>query len=251
MASFRRDGFLRIDALTDDAEVEDLLGLYDELFQSGRRLRCRRPHRIERGHGSCTAAADRQPRTLRATTDSGTGVSQCRGDRAAVAGIRLRADRQPRHREAGANRRRDAVAPGRSVLGPPLRSPCREHLARAATGHDRERLHELYPRQSSWARVTARAAFRRFAWTAIERDDARCCANHLRAAGGRGDRPRWTNAPQRRAQSAPRGRAAHWCSGSVSLRSCSTRPITIPGNDRNGCAKEADTHAATWSTWTR
>ena len=32
VASFRRDGFLCIDALTDDAEVEDLLGLYDELF---------------------------------------------------------------------------------------------------------------------------------------------------------------------------------------------------------------------------
>ena len=32
-ASFHRDGFLRIDALTDDAEVELLLGLYDELFR--------------------------------------------------------------------------------------------------------------------------------------------------------------------------------------------------------------------------
>jgi hypothetical protein len=32
VASFRRDGFLRIDALTDDAEVADLLVLYDELF---------------------------------------------------------------------------------------------------------------------------------------------------------------------------------------------------------------------------
>ena len=33
LAWFRRDGFLRIDALTDDAEVEVLTGLYDELFQ--------------------------------------------------------------------------------------------------------------------------------------------------------------------------------------------------------------------------
>ena len=32
VASFRRDGFLRIDALTDDTEIEELLGLYDELF---------------------------------------------------------------------------------------------------------------------------------------------------------------------------------------------------------------------------
>ena len=32
-ASFQRDGFLRIDAITDDAEVELLLGLYDELFR--------------------------------------------------------------------------------------------------------------------------------------------------------------------------------------------------------------------------
>ena len=31
--SFQRDGFLRIDALTDDAEVEVLLGLYDGLFR--------------------------------------------------------------------------------------------------------------------------------------------------------------------------------------------------------------------------
>lgn len=35
MASFQRDGFLRIDALTDDAEVGVLLGLYDELFHRG------------------------------------------------------------------------------------------------------------------------------------------------------------------------------------------------------------------------
>jgi hypothetical protein len=33
VASFRRDGFMRIDALSNDAEVEVLLGLYDELFQ--------------------------------------------------------------------------------------------------------------------------------------------------------------------------------------------------------------------------
>jgi hypothetical protein len=33
LASFQRDGFLCISALTDDAEVEVLLGLYDELFQ--------------------------------------------------------------------------------------------------------------------------------------------------------------------------------------------------------------------------
>ena len=33
VASFQHDGFLRVDALTDDAEVEVLLGLYDELFQ--------------------------------------------------------------------------------------------------------------------------------------------------------------------------------------------------------------------------
>ena len=33
LASFERDGFLRIDALTDTAEVEVLLGLYDELFR--------------------------------------------------------------------------------------------------------------------------------------------------------------------------------------------------------------------------
>jgi Phytanoyl-CoA dioxygenase (PhyH) len=32
-ASFERDGFLRLEALTDDAEVEVLLGLYDELFR--------------------------------------------------------------------------------------------------------------------------------------------------------------------------------------------------------------------------
>lgn len=31
--SFQRDGFLRVDALTDAAEIEVLLGLYDELFQ--------------------------------------------------------------------------------------------------------------------------------------------------------------------------------------------------------------------------
>ena len=33
VASFHRDGFLRIDTLTDDAEIGVLLGLYDELFQ--------------------------------------------------------------------------------------------------------------------------------------------------------------------------------------------------------------------------
>lgn len=33
VAWFQRDGFLRIDALTDGAEIEGLLGLYDELFQ--------------------------------------------------------------------------------------------------------------------------------------------------------------------------------------------------------------------------
>lgn len=33
VAAFQRDGFLRIDALTDAAEVEELLGLCDELFQ--------------------------------------------------------------------------------------------------------------------------------------------------------------------------------------------------------------------------
>jgi hypothetical protein len=32
VAAFRRDGFLRVDALTDAAEAEELLGLYDELF---------------------------------------------------------------------------------------------------------------------------------------------------------------------------------------------------------------------------
>ena len=31
--TFERDGFLRIEALTDDAELEELLGLYDELFR--------------------------------------------------------------------------------------------------------------------------------------------------------------------------------------------------------------------------
>lgn len=36
VAAFRRDGFLRIDALTDGAEVEELLGLYDELFHRDR-----------------------------------------------------------------------------------------------------------------------------------------------------------------------------------------------------------------------
>lgn len=35
VASFQRDGFLSIDALTDDAEVGVLLGLYDELFHRG------------------------------------------------------------------------------------------------------------------------------------------------------------------------------------------------------------------------
>ena len=33
VASFQRDGFLRIDALTDGAEIDVMLGLYDELFQ--------------------------------------------------------------------------------------------------------------------------------------------------------------------------------------------------------------------------
>ncbi len=33
VASFDRDGFLRVDALTDHAEVEVLLGLYDDLFK--------------------------------------------------------------------------------------------------------------------------------------------------------------------------------------------------------------------------
>lgn len=33
VASFQHDGFLRVDALTDDAEVEVLLGLYDGLFR--------------------------------------------------------------------------------------------------------------------------------------------------------------------------------------------------------------------------
>jgi hypothetical protein len=33
VASFHRDGFLRIDTLTDDAEIALLLGLYDELFE--------------------------------------------------------------------------------------------------------------------------------------------------------------------------------------------------------------------------
>ena len=33
VASFRRDGFLRIDALTDAAEIAVLLGLYDGLFR--------------------------------------------------------------------------------------------------------------------------------------------------------------------------------------------------------------------------
>ena len=33
VASFHRDGFLRIDTLTDDAEIGVLLGLYDGLFQ--------------------------------------------------------------------------------------------------------------------------------------------------------------------------------------------------------------------------
>jgi hypothetical protein len=33
VTSFQRDGFLRIDALTDNAEIEFLLGLFDELFQ--------------------------------------------------------------------------------------------------------------------------------------------------------------------------------------------------------------------------
>jgi Phytanoyl-CoA dioxygenase (PhyH) len=33
LASFRRDGFLRLEALTDDAEVEVLIGLFDELFR--------------------------------------------------------------------------------------------------------------------------------------------------------------------------------------------------------------------------
>ena len=32
VAAFRRDGFLRIAALTDAAEIEELLGLYDGLF---------------------------------------------------------------------------------------------------------------------------------------------------------------------------------------------------------------------------
>jgi hypothetical protein len=32
VAAFGRDGFLRIDALTDAAEIEELLALYDELF---------------------------------------------------------------------------------------------------------------------------------------------------------------------------------------------------------------------------
>jgi hypothetical protein len=32
VAAFRRDGFLRVDALTDDAEIEELLGIYDALF---------------------------------------------------------------------------------------------------------------------------------------------------------------------------------------------------------------------------
>ena len=35
LTSFERDGFLRIEALTDHAEIEVLLGLYDELFQRG------------------------------------------------------------------------------------------------------------------------------------------------------------------------------------------------------------------------
>jgi Phytanoyl-CoA dioxygenase (PhyH) len=33
VASFRREGYLRVDALTDAAEIDVLLGLYDELFK--------------------------------------------------------------------------------------------------------------------------------------------------------------------------------------------------------------------------
>lgn len=36
VACYERDGFLRIDALTDQAEVEALVGLYDELFARDR-----------------------------------------------------------------------------------------------------------------------------------------------------------------------------------------------------------------------
>ncbi len=39
VAAFRRDGFVRIDALTDDAEIEDLLGSsYDEMSVAEERM---------------------------------------------------------------------------------------------------------------------------------------------------------------------------------------------------------------------
>ena len=63
VASFQRDGFLRVNALTDDAEVEVLLGLYDELFQrdggfdAGDRIELN----ADVAHAPCR---NRQPRTL-------------------------------------------------------------------------------------------------------------------------------------------------------------------------------------------
>jgi hypothetical protein len=54
LASFESDGFVRIDALTDEDEVEALLGLYDELFRTGRGIEA--GDRIELG-----ADAAREP----------------------------------------------------------------------------------------------------------------------------------------------------------------------------------------------
>ena len=54
VAAFRHDGFLRIEALTDDAELEALLRLYDELF--------RREGGFEAGDRiDLTPEADRRP----------------------------------------------------------------------------------------------------------------------------------------------------------------------------------------------
>ena len=189
------------------------------IVSTGRRIRRRRSHRIERGRGSCAAAADRQPRTLCAATDSGTGVPQCARDRPAVAGIRLRADRQSRHPEAGSNRRRHALAPGRSVLGSPIRSPRREHLACAATRDARERLHAVHPRESSLARVAARVDCRRFAWTALERAGAQCSGDNLRTAAHPGRPSTMDERCTAPGRICPGSRAAHSSSGSASLLS--------------------------------